>query len=129
MFNISVYPRLFFVALFCLVALCNCSAPGASKGTHPPESNSNVEYPVNFNNTALGRQIRQDYADRSYGSVSINSVWIEGYYGNYDGCVVVKINDGGPYTFGPGYEIIVGDTYFGFGTGYTPIAWKGGGVL
>jgi len=73
--NVSVYVKLVFVMLFCLAAVCGCGSPGTSQRpvdarSAPPEDPPNIPVisppEVDFNNTELGKRIRQDYLESVY---------------------------------------------------------------
>ena len=115
-FTIPIYLKLGFVVLFFLVTLCNCGSPSAS--SKPPEDISIFEpkpipepVPIeDFNNTELGKRIRQDYlnliiANGAHVVSSISSVWIEVYYGTYNGSIPVMLG-----VTGSGYQGIAGTT-------------------
>ena len=111
-----------------MAASCNCGAPGVSPPTEPPPIVVPPP-PENFNDTALGRQIRQDYFDK-YGSVfdTVNDYWISGYYGTYGDCVVLIMS----YIFPPApiyreVDMIVGETLFRYNLySFWMVVWKEG---
>ena len=103
-FNVPAYLKLVFVALFCLAALCGCGAPSPSK--RPSDINSTpIVYPptgTDINDTELGKRIRQDYLDLmqkqspiTMSGYSINDIWINVYFGPYNGCVPVIMGGAG----------------------------------
>jgi len=71
--NIPTFFKLVFVMSFCLVTLCSCGSNGASKrpqdefyGRPGPIVVSEIGQPTqqeDFNDTKIGKQIKQDYRD------------------------------------------------------------------
>jgi hypothetical protein len=131
LFAIPTYLKLIFVALFCLVTLCNCGSPKPPDDVRIFEPNPTPEpVPIrDFNDTELGKQIRRDYLSyqlkQGYeGSHTINDILIDAYYGTYNDCVLVWIDDGtGPMA---GHETIVSGILFRYRNMWEIIAWKAG---
>ena len=125
-----VYIKLFFLLLLFLVALCSCgggnnidnseeiidkqpiSKPPAPPPT-PPE--------VGFLDTETEIQIRQEYLDYLIGvgiewgidwSVTIDDVWVEQYYGTYNGFIAVSMGDTVSGYFDVQTEVIIDNIKF-----------------
>ena len=139
--NVSVYVKLVFVMLFCLAAVCGCGSPGTSQRpvdarSAPPEDPPNIPVisppEVDFNNTELGKRIRQDFSnyevDRvgyAYTDLNADNVFIIDYYGTYNDSVVVKMGRSGPPVELP--DVIIGETILP--KAISPImVWKDGRI-
>ena len=135
LFAIPTYLKLIFVALFCLVVLCNCGSPSVS--SKPPadirifEPNPTPEpVPiVDFNDTELGKQIRQDYfqrLDNAYGNIKFEDVYVRKLYGAYNDSIAVLM---WIYGFDPPPAIVtieVEGSEFHFHSGRPIMVWNNG---
>ena len=127
-----------FLMLFCLVTLCNCGSPGVSPKN--PRVQNRIDPPVvpppyadDFNYTETGKQIRRDYLNYTPDNLpprphnfTINDVWIEVYYGTYNGSIPVMmrfINGGSAGVVG---QDVVADIPFHYGSGNRIIVWENG---
>ena len=124
LFIVPVYVKMVFVILFCLMALCGCGDGGAGIKSPvlpkemPPENPPNIPIippGVNFNDTELGKRIRQDFSnyevDRvgyAYPDITAENVKILDYYGTYNDSVVVWMGRSGPPVELP--DVIIGET-------------------
>ena len=132
LFGITAYFMLIFTALFCLAALCGCGMGGYSKvkvneGV-PKDNNGN---PINIRvqnglSDGMAGQIRWDYFNnymKGYFS-TIDNVWIKGYYGTYNGSVVVIMNSyPGPMTT---IDLIIDGIVFTYDATHPFLVWRDG---
>ena len=137
-FTFPVYFKLVFAAILCLATLCGCGGNAQDvkeveimpEPADPPLLGPIV--PIDFNDTELGRQIRQDYLDELHSSgvwylldQTIDDVWITSYYGIYNGSVPLMITNRGAGYSGEVKTIVVADIKFTFG-GNIMSVWKEG---
>ena len=106
--GVFVYFKLPLLALICLVVLCSCGGEnsvdnrvGTNDDTVPKPSTPPPTSPeVDFNETEIGKQIRQEYFDALIDleidwivdSVTIDDVLIKHYYGIHNGFDVVYMD-------------------------------------
>jgi len=141
LFNIPAYVKLVFVMLFCLITLCNCGSSGTTNDWKDVSSTSPKDEPttpvippsgVDFNDTELGRQIRQDYLEYHtdiHGDSpwnTIEDVLIEVYYGTYNGSIPVTMDVKGVGYAGNMRPIVVADINFLFNGPNEIIVWQEG---
>jgi len=130
---------LFSVVLLCLVTSCSNGARselldlpiGGVSTPGPPRFDSSLV--ADFNDTELGRRIRQDHLNklRNYDQqweLTIDDVRIRESYGTYNGCVVVTLTDGrgGPDMIT--HFVVAGILFQDIGGGIQFVAWKEGRV-
>jgi len=131
-------PVLTLILLCLVMTLCSCSSPGESLdrivgkvSTPGPPRFDSPPQDVDFNDTELGRRIRQDYVNQytSYHQqrLTIDNVAIRKYYGSYNDCVAVIISDahsvGVPAVT---YFVIDGILLIYFDSKNIPVVWKEG---
>ena len=128
----TISTKLILIAsLLCLVTLCNCGSPKPPDDVHMFKPNPTPEpVPIgDFNDTELGKQIRRDYV--SYrrkqspdGSFTVDGIRFDGYYGTYNDCVLVWIDERtGPMAE---HRTIVSGILFRYRNAWEIIAWKAG---
>jgi len=131
-FNVSVYVKLVFVMLLCVTVICGCGMGGASQRPSDAHSAPTEDLPtvVDFNDTELGKQIRQDYFNYLRDNdalpttfTTMDKVRIKGYYGVYNGYVAVIMDDYGPTAL---EETIIAGILFVHDAGNNIIVWKNG---
>jgi len=137
--NVSVYVKLVFVMLLCATVICGCGMGDASQRSIDARSAPAEDLPnipaippsgVDFNNTELGKRIRQDYLNNqrnqdpdAYRHYTINDVWINGYYGIYNDCAAVMMDVG---STGLMYKIVISGILFEYNSGNRIIVWSKG---
>lgn len=143
--DVSASLKTFFIALFCLVAVCNCGPTGYFHNS--PDMNSSPPplsgyYPElgNFNTSETGWRIRRDFLDllRSEDFYlhpilhanpaylkSVHDVYVYKYYGTYNNFVVISM-DMGMSSIEEIDGVYLGDTLITWKDIDRIIAWKDG---
>ena len=144
-FNIPTYFKLVFAAILCLATLCSCGGGGGNARDvkvievtppeTPPSGPPSIIWPIipiDFNDTDLERQIRQDYLDVLHSSdipferdKTIDDVSVVAYYGNYNGSVPVMMRVYGRGYIGVDRCRVIADIEFAVSGNFITV-WKDG---